>query len=124
MGTGTPIKADMLFRDLVSRWRAAVVPTLRNTTAAHYEYALTSYVSPAFGEREIKSITRFDVELFLAEKARTFCRSTIRSMRVVLNRLLSWAVDSVVGWIKTLPLAYPYPKALQKCNAPSSNQSK
>src|SRR5208282_978916 len=34
MGTGTPVRADMLLSDLVSRWRAAVVPTLRIATAS------------------------------------------------------------------------------------------
>jgi integrase len=70
-------------------------------------------VIPAFGEREIKGITRLDVELFLAEKARTFCRSTIRSMRVTLNRLLSWAVAS--GWLDKNPsVGVPLPVAPTK----------
>lgn len=98
MGAGTPVSADMPFSDLVSRWRAAVVPTLRNTTATHYQYALRSYVVPAFGLREIKSITRFDVELFLAGKAKAYCRATIRSMKVTLSRVLSWAV--ACGWLE------------------------
>jgi integrase len=113
MGTGTPIQAAMLFRELVPRWRAAVVPTLRNTTATHYEYVLTSYIVPAFGERETKSITRFDVELFLAEKAKAFCRATIRAMRVVLSRVLSWAVAG--GWLDKNPcVGVPLPQAPTK----------
>jgi integrase len=103
MGTGTPRKADMLFSDLVSRWRAAVVPTLRSTTATHYHYALSSYIVPTFGQREIKSITRFDVELFLAEKAKTYSRNTLHSMRVALSRVLSWAVNA--GWLDKNPCA-------------------
>jgi len=113
MGTGTPIKAGMLFRELVPLWRGAAVPTLRKTTATHYEYVLTSYVVPAFGEREIQGITRFDVELFLAEKAKAFSRSTIRSMRVVLSRVLSWAVAD--GWLDKNPcVGIPLPQAPTK----------
>jgi len=101
MGTGEPVKAEMLFSDLVSRWRAAVGPTLRTTTAKHYDYALDSYVVPAFGQREVKGITRFDVELFLAGKAKGYCRATIRSMKVALSLVLGWAVAG--GWLDRNP---------------------
>ena len=94
----------MLFSDLVTRWQSAVVPTLRSSTATHYQYALRCYVVPAFGQRETKSITRFDVELFLADKAKQqYCRATIRSMRASLSRVLSWAVAS--GWLDKNPCA-------------------
>src|SRR6516162_1829069 len=103
MGTGKPVQADMLCSDLVTRWCEAVVPTLRSTTATHYQYALRSYLLPAFGQREIKSITRFDVELFLADKAKMYCRATIRSMKIALSRVLGWAVDG--GWLDKNPCA-------------------
>jgi integrase len=68
---------------------------------------------PCFGQREIKGITRFDVELFLAEKAKTFCRATIRAMRVVLSRVLSWAVAG--GWLDKNPcVGVPLPQAPTK----------
>ena len=99
MGTGEPVKADMLFSDLVSRWRAAVVPTLRTTTATYYHKMLLRHVLPAFGQQITKSISRNDVELFLAEKARSgYCRATLRGMRVSLGRVLSWAV--ACGWLE------------------------
>jgi integrase len=103
MGTGAPAKADMLFCDLVTRWRAGVVPTLRNSTATYYLKMLSGHVLPAFGRREVKSISRYDVELFLAEKAKAYCRATIRGMRVSLGRVLSWAVAG--GWLDKNPCA-------------------
>jgi excisionase family DNA binding protein len=103
MGTGAPVKADMLFSDLASRWRAGVVPTLRSTTATNYIYTLDSHLLPSFGRREIKSIARFDVELFLAEKAQKYSRATLHSMRVVLSRVFSWAVSG--GWMEKNPCA-------------------
>ena len=103
MGTGTPVTADMLFRDLVSRWQSAVVPTLRNSTATYYLKMLAAHVLPAFGQREVKSISRYDVELFLAEKAKAYCRATLRGMRVSLGRVLSWAVAG--GWLEKNPCA-------------------
>ena len=86
MGTGKPVQAGMPFSDLVTRWCEAVAPTLRSTTATHYQYALRSYLLPAFGQRETKSITRFDVELFLADKGPLFLgghplASTFRKLR-------------------------------------------
>ena len=103
MGTGKPVQAGMPFSDLVTRWCEAVAPTLRSTTATHYQYALRSYLLPAFGQRETKSITRFDVELFLADKAKMYCRATIRSMKIALSRVLGWAVDG--GWLEKNPCA-------------------
>jgi integrase len=103
MGTGAPVKADMLFSDLASRWRSAVVPTLRSSTAIYYQRMLSCHVLPWFGQREVKSISRYDVEIFLAEKAKIYCRATIRGMRVSLGRVLTWAVSG--GWLDKNPCA-------------------
>lgn len=110
---GTPVE-EMLFSDIAARYRVAVVPTLRSTTAAHYGYALDSYVLPAFGEHKVKTITRYDVQLFLAEKAKQgYCRATIRSMRVVLSLVLSWAVNN--DWLDKNPCTgVPLPQAPTK----------
>jgi len=72
----------MSFADLVSRWQAAVVPTLRSSTATYYQKMLAIHVMPVFRQREIRGISRYDVELFLAAKTKTYCRATIRGMRV------------------------------------------
>jgi len=104
MGTGTPVQADMLFGDLVSRWRAAIVPTLRKATAIYYEKMLEHHVTAAFSQRGVKGISRIDVELFLAEKAKNgYCRATLRGMRVSFGRVLSWAV--ACGWLEKNPCA-------------------
>jgi len=101
MGTGTPVRADMLFSDLVSRWREAVLPTLRNSTALYYQRMLAAHVLPAFGQRGARSITRVDVELFLAGKARLYRQASIGGMRVSLGRVLTWAV--ACGWLEKNP---------------------
>jgi len=103
MGTGTPIRGALAFSDLVTRWRAAVAPTLRTATAIYYQKMLATHVLPAFAAREIRSISRYDVELFLAEKAKAYCRATLRGMRVSLGRVLSWAVAG--GWLEKNPCA-------------------
>ena len=56
MGTGAPVKADMLFSDLASRWRAGIVPTLRSTTATHYQYALDSSCYPRSNTGKSKAL--------------------------------------------------------------------
>jgi len=102
MGSLMP-SVEMKFSELVHRWKAVVVPTIKTTTAKYYLKSLRSHVVPAFGGREIRGIGRYDVESFLAEKAQMYCRNTLRGMRVSLGRVLSWAVDC--GWIQKNPCA-------------------
>lgn len=100
---GQKPSTHMKFSELVERWKAAVVPTIKDSTATYYQKMLKSHVLPAFGIREVASITREDVELFLANKARLFCKNTLRGMRVSLGRVLSWAVKC--KWIEENPCA-------------------
>src|SRR5262249_18769432 len=87
----------LTFVELFERWKQAVVPTLKDSTADHHTYNIRSYLVPAFGTREVSEITRYDVELFLAGKAKQYCRNTIRGMRASLMKLLGWAV--ACDWI-------------------------
>src|SRR5215469_2166955 len=80
-----------------------IVPTIKETTAAYYEKNLRSHIVPVFGEKQISAITRFDVESFLAERARMYCRNTLRGMRVSLGRVMSWAVQC--DWLEKNPCA-------------------
>ncbi len=103
MGDDKPRPVDMTFAELYERWKIAVVPTIRNTTAVYYLKMLTAHIVPAFGERNIQLIGRYDVEKFLAERAATYCRNTLRGMRVSLGRVLSWAVSC--SWLQKNPCA-------------------
>jgi integrase len=60
-------------------------------------------VIPAFGKRKISTIGRFDVETFLSQHSKRYSRSTLRSMRVSLSLVMSWAV--ACGWIGKNPCA-------------------
>lgn len=40
---------QMTFANLVERWKAVVVPTIRDTTAANYSYSLDKYLVPHSG---------------------------------------------------------------------------
>jgi integrase len=94
----------LAFSELFERWKAAVVPTLKESTANNYVYNLKQYVVPTFGNREVSALGRYDVETFLADKAKMmYCRNTLRGMRASLGRLLSWAV--ACNWIEKNPCA-------------------
>ena len=62
---------------------------------------LASAILPAFGQREISTINRSDVEFFLADRAQAYCKNTLRGMRVSLGRVLSWA--GACDWIEKNP---------------------
>ena len=98
---GQKPSVQMKFSDLVCRWTAAVVPTLKDSTADQYLFKLRRYVVPAFGNREVSAISRYDVETFLAEKAKMYCRNTLRGMRASLSQVLSWAASH--EWIDKNP---------------------
>jgi integrase len=103
IGDNKPRPVEMMFTELFEKWKVAVVPTIKNTTAGYYLKSLNAHIVPAFGHREIKTIGRYDVETFLAGRAQMFCRNTLRGMRVSLGRVLSWAVDC--GWLQKNPCA-------------------
>ena len=87
-------KAGISFAELVTRWQAAVVPSLKTSTADVYNNAIRLYLLPAFGDKDISTINREAVELFLAKQARTYCRSTLGIMRVALLKLFGWALSN------------------------------
>jgi len=96
-----PPKLEMSFQELAKRWENAEGSTMKATTLHHYKNALRAYVLPKFGERKITEINREDIQNFLAEKARKYSESTLRSMRVVLGLTLGWANNC--GWLEKNP---------------------
>ena len=92
---------EMTFSELGKRWGEAVVPTIKASTANYYQKLIRAHILPHFGQQQISTIGRYEVEKFLAEQAKTYCRNTLRGMRVSLGRVLSWAV--VCGWLEANP---------------------
>jgi integrase len=101
MGDCTKPQVDMTFAELHERWRLAVVPTIGLSSANNYQFALRSYILPVFGQTPIDSIGRYDIETFLAEKAKMYCTNTLRGMKVPLSKVLNWAVSC--GWLDKNP---------------------
>src|SRR5206468_2939494 len=84
-------QTDMTFQQLTERWQTAVGPTYKTSTLEHYTDALRAYVLPTWKDRRITTINREMIQTFLAEKAKTYSKSTLRSMRAVLGLTLGWA---------------------------------
>ena len=101
IGVSPKPKVEMTLSDLFARWKKVASASLKKTTYAHYVNALTSYVVPVFGDREITCIERYELESFFSVQAAKYSRSTIRSMRISLGVLLSYAVRN--GWLKEDP---------------------
>jgi integrase len=74
---------------------------MKPTTLRHYRNALGVYVLPTFADRMIANINREDIQALLAQQAKKYSRSTLRSMRVVLSLTLGWASDC--GWLEKNP---------------------
>jgi integrase len=72
--------SELKFSELVERWRATIIPTIKRTTATYYENTLRAHIVRAFREKQISAITRFDVESFLADRGRMCCRNTLRGI--------------------------------------------
>jgi integrase len=79
------------FSALAEEWKKCVGVTLEGSSLKHYSDALRAYVLPTFGNKDIRSINREAVELFLASQAAKYSRSSLRSMRVTLCMILTWA---------------------------------
>jgi integrase len=83
---------DTTFQQLATRWQKAVGPTYKVSTLEHYTNALRAYVLPTWKDRRITAITHEMIQNFLAEQAKRYSKSTLRSMRAVLGLTLGWAV--------------------------------
>lgn len=91
----------MTFSELHDRWQVADVPTIKRTTADYYQKILRSHILPVFGNQQVASITRENVQVFLAEQAPKYTRNTLRGMRVSLGKVLTWAMDN--DWLEKNP---------------------
>ena len=90
--------AKMTLLELFERWEKVIAQTHKGSTEDKYLFELRSYILPAFGSSQVSEITRYDVESFLADKAKSYAKSTLKGMKVALSKLLSWAVEN--EWIE------------------------
>jgi integrase len=93
---------EMTLSELVERWQAAVVPTLKHSTASVYNSGL-KVVLQTFAKTPINKLGRYEVELFLAAKSKQYAKNSLREFRASLSRLMSWAVSN--DWIEKNPVS-------------------
>ncbi|MFY9561303.1 MAG: tyrosine-type recombinase/integrase [Terriglobales bacterium] len=81
------------FRDYVeNRWLPEVLPTLKYSSKKHYQYMLRVHLYPAFGEMQLRLITRDAVQLFLSAKLRSgLSWRTVKSLRTAFGTVMAAA---------------------------------
>ena len=102
MGANLKPSTQMRFYELVERWKAVQVPTMKASTAQHYQNALRQ-IGPVFDQSEITAIKRHDVERFMQDRARVYSRATLRSLRTALSLVLGYAVAN--SWLEKNPVS-------------------
>lgn len=85
--------SSQTFRDYVENsWLPEVLPTLKYSSKRHYQYMLRVHLYPAFGEMQLRLISRDAVQLFLGEKLRSgLSWRTVKSMRTAFGTVMAAA---------------------------------
>ncbi len=83
------------FAELAETWITKVVPTTcKASTARDYESILQRHLLPAFGDRQVDHITRFDIKNLLLGKIKDgYAPSTVTHMKNAISGILALAVD-------------------------------
>jgi integrase len=77
-----------------NEWRPQVRPTLKYATQKNYDYMLNTHVLPAFGDVQLRLITRDAVQNFLLGRLRAgFSWGTIKRLRVTFGTVMATAED-------------------------------
>ena len=97
-------KSVRTFRDFVeSNWLPEVLPTLKYSTKQHYRYVVRVHLLPAFGDTQLRLITREAVQHFLAAKYRSgLSWKTVKHLRTVFATVMTAAEND--DYIETNPV--------------------
>ncbi len=81
------------FRDYAeSNWLPEVLPTVKYSTKRHYRYMLRVHLYPAFGQVQLRLITRDAVQSFLAAKLQSgLSWKTVKHLRTVFGTVMGAA---------------------------------
>lgn len=79
-------------RDFVQEWKAQALPALKYATQKHYEYVIDIHLLPAFGNIQLRLISRESVQNFLANKFKQgLSWRTVKHLRTTLGTILGTA---------------------------------
>jgi hypothetical protein len=88
-----PTRSNVLFRTLVSDWKATVLPMYRYSTQKNHEHIADKHLLPRFGERPISDVKRQQIQAFIAQLTTTgYAPKTIDHIHDVLSAILRTAV--------------------------------
>jgi len=90
-------------RDFVQEWKPQVLPTLKYSTQKHYEYVIETHLLPAFGNVQLRLISRESIQNFLAGKLKQgLSWRTVKHIRTTLGTILGTA--EVWGYVEDNPV--------------------
>ena len=83
------------FGDFVKAdWTPVVLPTLKYATQKHYRYMLDAHLIPAFGKRQLREVTREELQSFLSRKLNGgLSWETVHHFKCGLSKILSAAEE-------------------------------
>jgi integrase len=75
-------------------WIPVVLPTLKYATQKHYHYMLDVHLIPAFGERQLRELTREELQSFLSRKLKSgLSWETVHHFKCGLSKILGAAEE-------------------------------
>jgi integrase len=75
-------------------WMPVLLPTLKYATQKHYRYMLDVHLIPAFGHRQLRELTREELQSFLSRKLNSgLSWETVHHFKCGLSKILGVAED-------------------------------
>jgi integrase len=91
------------FRDFVEEWKTQTLPALKYATQKHYEYVIDVHLLPAFGDVQLRFISRESIQALVArELQQGLGWRTVKHVRTTLGTILGTA--EVWGYIDDNPV--------------------
>ena len=75
-------------------WTPVVLPTLKYATQKHYRYMLDVHLNPAFGQRQLRELTREELQSFLSRKlSNGLSWETVHHFKCGMSKILGAAEE-------------------------------
>jgi integrase len=75
-------------------WMPVVLPTFKYATQKHYRYMLDVHLNPAFGQRQLRELTREELQSFLSRKLKGgLAWETVHHFKCGLSKILGAAEE-------------------------------
>jgi integrase len=75
-------------------WMPVILPTLKYATQKHYRYMLDSHFIPTFGQKQLRDLTREDLQRFLVRKLNDgLAWETVHHLKCGLSKILGAAEE-------------------------------